>query len=976
MKERYCTLKNKKLLIYRSFEVIYPFSPPSLFPFFFFNCLLIFFFNFLLQNQLPISLINLLNGVVETNDREIPFCFSIIDSNSCKFILRATSKRDFIEWVAQLHSASLDENIPNRRTSRVGSEAYIPDEIEVKELQKETQNINNEKIEMAETLLRTATPTSSHSSQDSSSYGRRASTNSSLHMQLSPEIGSDSLRSGSAMNIFENRRSENPLTTIELVQKSKKEVDLELESYISEIEVQLVKLRFLNKNNDDEISNCISLCEKLKTIANEFLGFSVASLMEGNLCKKIIQDIQQLGLQHTDRFEKKFITSLLFILSPISRLIQYQKHESLRKLPDITKKIIKKTPTSSSSSPLSNSSSSSSSKQKTFSSFRNNKPSKNNDEQHLHGAISLATKFLFASMGISIIDSIKAQNAPILSPVVKNRKSKSPRSTTNKSSQIKNSINSRGQKLLKTFTDTFPIISPPKNDEKNSLLSKENIILNNDQIETKLEDEEDFYDDDNELTLQQQQHQQQRQKRADDDNVQILEISCSLCSENFQIHLIHEHALYCNIAISKCDYPPGGYDDDDFDDIVDINWNHKIQLLDRLILDRINELYIQNADKYEEFIKIFLSVHTTLASILKEDEEEAKKSNSHQESQESQEENQPQPQPNDFDLNEKEEKSKKTLDLFIPILNYYRNNIHDQSIFAYISIVYKILHLKHQCIYNNHHDSSSLTTSTLDESLGSSKSSSVSINDFRVIKRISRGAFGRVDLVQQIHTQALFAMKTLDKDIMVVKNLVDQVMLEREILSACSDNDFVVKMFYAFHNSSKLFLLMEYLPGGDCSSLLENIGYFDEHMARCYIGELIMALDYLHSKNIVHRDVKPDNLLISSTGHIKLTDFGLSMFGMLERQQEVDEGNHDNSKGHRIVGTPDYLAPEALLGTGGGKPTIDWWSVGITLYEFLTGIPPFNDSTPDLIFERILSGSLLTHLHISFMDILLLSLFL
>ena len=89
-------------------------------------------------------------------------------------------------------------------------------------------------------------------------------------------------------------------------------------------------------------------------------------------------------------------------------------------------------------------------------------------------------------------------------------------------------------------------------------------------------------------------------------------------------------------------------------------------------------------------------------------------------------------------------------------------------------------------------------------------------------------------------------------------------------------------MYYAFHTDSKLYLLMEYLPGGDCASLLENVGCFEESMAKLYIAETIMAIDYVHSQNIVHRDVKPDNLLISADGHIKLTDFGLSLHGMIE----------------------------------------------------------------------------------------------
>lgn len=157
----------------------------------------------------------------------------------------------------------------------------------------------------------------------------------------------------------------------------------------------------------------------------------------------------------------------------------------------------------------------------------------------------------------------------------------------------------------------------------------------------------------------------------------------------------------------------------------------------------------------------------------------------------------------------------------------------------------------------------------------------VTIHSFELIKPISSGAFGRVDLVRMKGEETYFAMKTLKKKDMIDKNLVEQVITERNILATTS-NPYVVRMHYAFHDSKKLYLLMEYLNGGDCASLLENINYFPEHMAKLYIAETIMAIAYLHSKGIVHRDVKPDNLLITSDGHIKLTDFGLSKVGFLE----------------------------------------------------------------------------------------------
>ncbi|EFA81611.1 protein serine/threonine kinase [Heterostelium album PN500] len=261
---------------------------------------------------------------------------------------------------------------------------------------------------------------------------------------------------------------------------------------------------------------------------------------------------------------------------------------------------------------------------------------------------------------------------------------------------------------------------------------------------------------------------------------------------------------------------------------------------------------------------------------------------------------------------------------------------------------------------------------------------SLSISDFEIIKPISRGAFGRVYLAQKKKTGDLYAIKVLKKLDTIRKNMVDHVIIERNIL-ATVQNPFVVKLFYAFQSTDKLYLVMEYLIGGDCASLLRALGCFDETMARHYIAETILCLEYLHKHSIIHRDLKPDNMLIDSKGHIKLTDFGLSKIGILEdstKQHDqqppspttspipmgfsaniiaaVPPTNYPRKQTlkkkplKKVVGTPDYLSPEILLGTGHGTP-VDWWALGIILYEFLTGAPPFNDDTPELIFEHILN---------------------
>ncbi|CAL8463108.1 g2642 [Coccomyxa elongata] len=315
---------------------------------------------------------------------------------------------------------------------------------------------------------------------------------------------------------------------------------------------------------------------------------------------------------------------------------------------------------------------------------------------------------------------------------------------------------------------------------------------------------------------------------------------------------------------------------------------------------------------------------------------------------------------------------------------------------------------------------------------------SVSIEDFEVIKPISRGAFGRVYLARKRTTGDLFAIKVMRKRDLIRKNLVENACFEKEIMSS-ANNPFIVRSYYSFTSKDNLYIVMEYISGGDTASLLRGMGALDESVARQYIAETVLALEWCHQQGIIHRDVKPDNLLISASGHIKATDFGLSCVGVVDRADELvgelqimdsdsgqstprsmstsaassplrfasfdgqsaavrlrlsDDGQRRPrartsdtgsvaSEGARIrealssalspvkigmdaalsapsyerrhaVGTPDYLAPELLLGTGHGSE-VDWWSLGVVLYEFVTGMPPFNADTPEEIFDNILN---------------------
>ena len=329
---------------------------------------------------------------------------------------------------------------------------------------------------------------------------------------------------------------------------------------------------------------------------------------------------------------------------------------------------------------------------------------------------------------------------------------------------------------------------------------------------------------------------------------------------------------------------------------------------------------------------------------------------------------------------------------------------------------------------------------------GASIPTGARIQDFDFLRAISRGAFGSVYLARKKRTGDLYAIKRLNKRQAVLKNQLTHITAERNIL-ASTNSPFLIRSYYSFQTRDNLYLVMEYAPGGDLYSLLRQLGCLAEDVAQLYLAQVVLALEYLHSLGIVHRDLKPDNLLISADGHVKLTDFGLSRYGLIGDDQQgqdvtvfntvfmppdVQEAfsaiadmqhcpspspdDHEPSSDgdapaladapatattnstsvtatatataatvataaaaaaaaalaasgddknfaaasrqrHSVVGTPDYLAPEVILGTGHDQG-VDWWALGVICYEFLTGVPPFNDTTPERIFARILDRAI------------------
>ncbi|XP_077149066.1 microtubule-associated serine/threonine-protein kinase 4-like [Ranitomeya variabilis] len=234
-------------------------------------------------------------------------------------------------------------------------------------------------------------------------------------------------------------------------------------------------------------------------------------------------------------------------------------------------------------------------------------------------------------------------------------------------------------------------------------------------------------------------------------------------------------------------------------------------------------------------------------------------------------------------------------------------------------------------------------------------------SDYETTKLIGSGHFGAIYLVHHKDSHQIFALKKMTKRNIDTPKKVKRAYLERDILTF-TDCPFVVSMLCSFPTKSHLCMVMEYVGGGDCETLINTMGPLSVPLARLYFAEAVLAVEYLHSYGVVHRDLKPENLLITSSGHIKVTDFGLSKVGIMIPKtniyKELAEDITREFMDHEMCGTPYYFAPEIILKEGYGRP-VDWWSMGIILYEFLVGFLPFDGDSLTELYESVTNGGII-----------------
>eukprot|EP01065_Artemidia_motanka_P049873 TRINITY_DN83_c0_g1_i3.p1 TRINITY_DN83_c0_g1~~TRINITY_DN83_c0_g1_i3.p1 ORF type:complete len:482 (+),score=180.10 TRINITY_DN83_c0_g1_i3:75-1448(+) len=220
----------------------------------------------------------------------------------------------------------------------------------------------------------------------------------------------------------------------------------------------------------------------------------------------------------------------------------------------------------------------------------------------------------------------------------------------------------------------------------------------------------------------------------------------------------------------------------------------------------------------------------------------------------------------------------------------------------------------------------------------------VCLDDFEAIAVVGKGSFGKVKKVRKRDTGEIFALKAMQKEVIMRENLTEHTKAEKNLLSRIN-HPFIVKLHYAFQDATKLYLVLDFLSGGEVFYHLSQVGNFTEHRSKFYTAQIATALGHIHDLKIIYRDLKPENCVLDKDGNCCITDFGLA------------KPNVQGQSAQTFCGTPEYLAPEFLTGGGHGK-AVDWWSLGILLYEMMYGLPPFYNENVNEMYELILKKPL------------------
>ncbi|XP_064403529.1 calcium-independent protein kinase C-like isoform X2 [Halichondria panicea] len=223
----------------------------------------------------------------------------------------------------------------------------------------------------------------------------------------------------------------------------------------------------------------------------------------------------------------------------------------------------------------------------------------------------------------------------------------------------------------------------------------------------------------------------------------------------------------------------------------------------------------------------------------------------------------------------------------------------------------------------------------------------MTLDDFSFLKVLGKGSFGKVMLAEMKGSDQVFAIKVLRKDVIVQDDDIECTLTEKRVLAMAGQHPYLTSMHSCFQTDNRLFFVMEYVNGGDLMFQIQRARKFDEDRARFYSAEIILALLFLHNRGIIYRDLKLDNILLDADGHVKVADFGM-----------CKENIRDGKLTSTFCGTPDYIAPEILEEKDYG-PSVDWWALGVLMYEMMAGQPPFEADNEDELFEAILNDEVL-----------------